>query len=99
MEKILERKLSSKNSFFQIQAKLDNRLNELSEKFGGEEEVGFTWGPGKKKLLIASRYFNSEINLDSHRLQVWIDVPFLFRLFKGRVVAELTREIEKIIQD
>lgn len=97
MEKIFEIKLGSGNSVRQFREKLDIRLEQLKAKFGGDEEMDYSWNHDKRKLLIVSSYFTSEINLGSNNIELWIDVPFLFRPFKGKVVAELTQEINAII--
>ena len=73
-------------------------MNELKKKFGGEE-MSYYWGQEKKKLMIKSRYFTGEIHLTPKSLQMWIDIPFLFRPFKGKVATELTNEINSIVNN
>ena len=97
MEKILEKKIDWPVP--RLQKKIDQHLTKLKKKYGRKEyKVAYRWDRSKRKLLMKSRYFTGEIDLHPGGISAWVDLPFLFRLFKGRIVAEVSKEIDEIVR-
>lgn len=101
LEKIIDKKVDPLVPIPQMQKRISRRLTELKKRYGsgGSHGVEYCWDRSKRKLLMKSRYFNGEINLFPGGLSVWVDLPFLFRPFKGRIVDEVTKEVDSLLKD
>lgn len=99
LEKIIDKKLGPKVTVPQVQKKIARRLINLKEKYGAGGSMDYHWDRSKRKLLMKSRYFSGEIDLFPGGVSVWVDLPFLFRPFKGKVVAEVTKEVNSLLKD
>lgn len=99
LEKIINKKTDPKITVPQVQRKIARHLTELKKKYGKEDSgIEYHWDRSRKKLIMKSRYFNGEIDLYPGGLDVCVDIPFLLLPFRGRVVAEVTKEVDELLK-
>lgn len=100
LEKIIDKKVDPKVTVPQVQKRIAKSLINLKKKYAsGGSQVEYHWDHSKRKLLMKSRYFSGEIDLFPGGLSVWVDLPFLFRPFKGKIVGEVTKEVNSLLKD
>lgn len=98
METILEKTFNKPLSV--VRSNINKRLAVLKKERPGDQEkynIRLSWNKQKDRVLIASDYISGEIVLSDGRVRVIAKIPFLMRLFKGKIISILEAEVDKVI--